>query len=295
LSKGPGQGQSEDKTRGLIVTADDFGLAIAVNEAVEIAHTRGILTCASLMVSGNAVADAVRRAQRLPNLRVGLHLVLVEGRPVLPPGVVPELVTPDGRFRTDMARAGAAMFFKPEVRRQLEAEVAAQFDAYAATGLALDHATAHKHFHLHPTIAGAILEAGARFGLKAARVPAEPRGPLQAAELGAKVGPAIVTGPWSALVRRRFEKAGLFTPDRVFGLRWSGAMTEPRLLGLLQNLPEGISEIYMHPGTRNDFRDAAPGYLYAEELAALCAPGVAKAAADSGARRGGFSDFTEVR
>ena len=63
--------------KGLIVTADDFGLAEPVNEAVEIAHTRGILTCASLMVSGRAVADAVKRARKLPDLKVGLHVVQI--------------------------------------------------------------------------------------------------------------------------------------------------------------------------------------------------------------------------
>lgn len=280
---------SQGLAKGLIVTADDFGLAGPVNEAVEIAHTKGVLTCASLMVAGRAVADAVKRARKLPNLRVGLHVVLVEGRPVLPPGVVPDLVTRDGRFRTDMAGAGVDMFFKAHVRRQLLAEVSAQFEAYAATGLALDHATAHKHFHLHPTIAGAIIETGKRFGLRAARVPSEPRGPLLAAEPGARLGPAIVTGPWSALVRRRFREAGLFTPQHVFGLRWSGAMTDRRLLGLLNHLPDGVSEIYLHPATSDDFEDAAPGYQYADELAALCAPEVVHAA--QGVRRGGFSDF----
>ncbi|HWI86985.1 MAG TPA: ChbG/HpnK family deacetylase, partial [Sphingomonas sp.] len=69
----------------LIVTADDFGVADAVNGAVEQAHRDGILTAASLMVSGAAAADAVTRARRLPKLGVGLHVVLVDGRPILPP------------------------------------------------------------------------------------------------------------------------------------------------------------------------------------------------------------------
>ncbi|HEX4180837.1 MAG TPA: hopanoid biosynthesis-associated protein HpnK [Caulobacteraceae bacterium] len=275
--------------KGLIVTADDFGLAEPVNEAVEMAHARGVLTCASLMVAGRAVADAVKRARKSPDLKIGLHVVLVEGRPVLPPGVVPDLVTADGRFRADMASAGVDMFFKAHVRRQLMAEVSAQFEAYAATGLPLDHATAHKHFHLHPTIAGAIITAGRRFGLKAVRVPVEPRATLRAAEPGYRPGPAMITGPWSHFVRRRFKKAGLYMPDWVFGLRWSGAMTEARLEGVLNNLPGGVSEIYLHPATRDDFEDAAPGYRYAEELAGLCASGVALAAGS--VRRGGFSDF----
>ena len=91
-------------TKNLVVTADDFGAAIAVNEAVEIAHRDGILTAASLMVAGAAAADAVVRARRLPMLGVGLHVVLVDGEPVLPPEQIPALVGPDGRFRTDMLR-----------------------------------------------------------------------------------------------------------------------------------------------------------------------------------------------
>ena len=73
----------------LIVTADDFGLHESVNDAVEQAAAAGVLTAASLMVSGPAAADAIRRAQRLPNLRVGLHLVLADGRgPCLSPAEV---------------------------------------------------------------------------------------------------------------------------------------------------------------------------------------------------------------
>ena len=126
----------------------------------------GILTAASLMVSGAAAADAVRRARAMPSLRVGLHLVLVEGKPVLPAAAVPDLVDASGNFRTDMARAGAAMFFLPKVRRQLEAEIEAQFAAFDATGLTLDHVNAHKHFHLHPTIAALIVKLGKTHGVQ---------------------------------------------------------------------------------------------------------------------------------
>ena len=69
----------------LIITADDYGAAPEVNQAVERAHKDGVLTAASLMVSGAAAADAVARARALPRLRVGLHLVLVDGKPVLDP------------------------------------------------------------------------------------------------------------------------------------------------------------------------------------------------------------------
>jgi hopanoid biosynthesis associated protein HpnK len=277
--------------KGLIVTADDYGAACEVNDAVEHAHRHGILTAASLMVGAPAAADAVARAKAMPELRVGLHLVLVEGRPSMPPSAIPDLVDATGHFRTDMARVGAAIFFRPKVRRQLDAEITAQFDAFRTTGLQLDHVNTHKHFHLHPTIAGAILKIGKAHGMRAVRVPLEPRAVLAAAEPGAPTPPAYVTGPWAGLSRHRLRRAGLCVPDAVFGLAWSGAMTSARLRGLITHLPDGLSEIYLHPATAGGFAGAAPGYRYQEELAALIAPDVVAAARDPHIRLGGFVDF----
>jgi hopanoid biosynthesis associated protein HpnK len=240
-------------------------------------------------MAGEAWAeDAVARARRLPGLRVGLHLVLVEGRPVLPAERVPDLVDGQGFFRQNMVRAGVDFFFRPAVRRQLAAEIEAQFQAFAATGLALDHVNAHKHFHLHPTIARLMLESGRRHGARAMRVPLEPVSILSQIEGGARHRTGIV-GPWARRLRRRLGKAGMTTPDQVFGLAWSGAMTAPRLAGILAHLPEGLTEIYLHPATAGGFRWAAPGYRYAEELAALTDGAVIAAAAE--VQRGGFTDF----
>ena len=279
--------------RRLIVTADDYGAALAVNEAVERAHREGILTAASLMVGAPAAADAVQRARALPSLRVGLHLVLVEGRPVLPPKDVPLLVDADGRFRTDMARAGARIFFSPAARRQLAAEVRAQFEAFAATGLPLDHVNAHKHFHLHPTIAGAVMREAVRFGCRGARVPIEPRAVIRALEPLPAHHLDRVVDTVAALCRARFRRAELLIPDQVFGLAWSGAMTTPRLRGLIEALPSGLSEIYLHPGLDADFEGAAPGYRYVDEFAALVDRSVADATRRTGVVLGGFADFRD--
>ena len=276
--------------KNLIITADDFGAANQVNEAVERAHRDGIMTAASLMVAGPAAGDAVRRAKSMPRLRVGLHLVLVEGRPVLPAGAVPDLVEESGHFRTDMARAGAAMFFRPKVRAQLRAEIQAQFAAFAATGLALDHINAHKHFHLHPTIAGLVVEVGKAYGVKGARVPLEPQSVLARIEPRKSSAVVALTAPFARGLARRFRKAGMAAPDAVFGLAWSGAMTPERLKRLIAQLPDGLSEIYTHPAT-GPYPGSAPGYQYARELAALTDPGLPDLLAANGIRTGGFGDF----
>ncbi len=275
----------------LVVTADDFGLSPEVNEAVEQAHREGILTAASLMVSAPAAADAVARAKRLPSLRVGLHLVLVEAWPTLPPADLPDLAGADGLLRADMAGLGLDLARRPAARRQLAAEITAQFEAYQATGLPLDHVNAHKHFHVHPLIAGAVLRLGRRYGMRALRVPREPRAILRRAEPGASPRPAYDSAPWAALLAWRARRAGLLIPDRTLGLAWSGAMTPARVAGLLAHLPEGLTELYTHPATGGGFPCEAPGYLYARERDALIAPASVAAARAPGVVRGGFSDF----
>ena len=258
---------------------------------MEIAHRDGILTAASLMVAGPAAEDAILRARRLPRLRVGLHLVLVEGRPILPPESVPDLVDASGNFRSDMARLGFEIFTRASVRGQVAAEIEAQFKAYHASGLALDHVNAHKHFHLHPTVADRAIAIGRHYGAAALRVPFEPVSVLADVEQSARPRPDYLTAPWAALLRRRARHAGLQTPDAVFGLAWSGAMTPSRLSGLLRRLPAGCTEIYLHPATAGGFEGHAPGYRYADELAALTAPAAIAAARRPDVALGGYSDF----
>jgi chitin disaccharide deacetylase len=274
----------------LIITADDFGLSEPVNAAIEEAHRRGILTATSLMVGAAAVADAVARARRLPNLRVGLHVVLTDGRPVSPRADVPGLLDDKGNFRNDLPLYGAQITFDPAVKRQIEREIAAQFEAYRATGLPLDHVDGHRHFQLHPVIARAIVTIGRRHGMKALRVPLEPWPTIAAIDPGAGRRLGRVVAPWAVWLRRRVRGAGLVTADAVFGLAWSGAMTKERLAALLHRLPPGLVEIYFHPATENSFLGAAPGYRYTDEFAALCDADCVAAVHQSGYAVGGYSD-----
>jgi chitin disaccharide deacetylase len=284
--------------RQLIVCADDFGCDVAVNEAVEIAHRDGILSTASLMVAAPAATDAVERARRLPDLRVGLHLVLIDGAPMLPPGELRGLVrSSDGRFHDDEIRAGFCWFLIPGLRRRLAAEIRAQFEAFRATGLALDHVNAHKHMHVHPTVARLVVKIGREFGMPAVRLPQEPSRVLHRAFPGERRQPrAAIFGSAVAALQRRLRRAGLASNDFTFGIAWSGRMTEERLLGLLPHLPGGVSEIYCHPATRETraLLAAAPGYRHIDELGALLSARVRRRIAELGIGLVGYRDLTAV-
>ena len=261
----------------LIVTADDFGLHEAVNEAVERGYREGVLRAASLMVAAPAMLDAVERARRLPGLAVGLHLVLADAQAILPPARIPDLVDAHGRFNGAMVRNGFRFFFLPRVRRQLAAEIRAQFEAFAATGLPLDHVNAHKHFHLHPTIFSLMLSIGREFGLRAVRLPAEPG-----------MGPWLQ--PWLALMRRRMDRADISYNDHVFGIRHSGGMDETAVLDILRDLPDGLSELYLHPAAHGGLVASMAEYRHADELAALLSPRVRDTIAERYLLCHGFAD-----
>jgi hopanoid biosynthesis associated protein HpnK len=253
-------------------SADDFGLSEAVNEGIERAHRDGVLQAASLMVAAPAAGDAVRRAKTMPGLRVGLHLVTIEGPAVLPPANIPDLAGANGQFPSGQLKLGINYFFRPRVRRQLRAEIRAQFAAFAATGLTLDHANAHKHMHLHPTVGALMLQEGAAFGLNRIRIPAEPPDVMARCGVATGFGDKVLYR-WTALLRAQAKAAGVAVNDHCFGLAWSGHMTEDKIRRLLAALPDGDSEIYFHPAAG---RDAAlgrlmPDYEHEAELAALLA------------------------
>jgi chitin disaccharide deacetylase len=251
-------------------SADDFGLTESVNEGIERAHRDGILQAASLMVAAPAAADAVRRARANPGLRVGLHLVVIEGPAMLPPRDIPGLVGATGQFPSGQMMLGIRYFFRPRIRRQLEAEIHAQFAAFAATGLTLDHANAHKHMHLHPTVGAMMIRIGGEYGLNRIRIPAEP--PAVMARCGTLPGFGDkILYRWTNILRRQARAAGIATNDYCFGLAWSGHMTTARVRRLLTELPDGDSEIYFHPAARRDsvLDRLMPAYEHQAELAAL--------------------------
>lgn len=289
----------------VIVTADDFGLSEAVNEAVEQAHRAGILTTASLMVGAPAAADAVRRARRLPSLRVGLHVVAIEGPACLTPCEIPDLLrcardpatgAEEWRFPADQLASGFRYAFNPRARRQLAAEIRAQLAAFAATGLPLDHVNAHKHMHLHPRVGALLIGIGREYGAVGMRIPTEPRLALRAARAPAPLS-ASALNAWTALLRRRARRAGFALTDHCFGIAWSGHMTPARLARLARCLPDGTSEIYTHPASHRDSRLTAlmPDYEHEAELRALIDPTVREAFAASGARLTTFRDLVRER
>ena len=268
----------------LVVTADDFGLCAEVNEAVRRAHRDGVLTAASLMVSADAAGEAAAIA-RDQGLAVGLHLALVEARPVLAPERVPDLVDAHGRFRSGPAALGFRLATSARVREQVRAECAAQVEAFLAIGLPIDHLNAHHHLHVHPYVLDVVLALARRHRIPAVRVPLQPGLPPASQVLS-----VAAMAPWAARARSRLRRAGIATNDALFGLHETGAMTEAAWLAIVTRVRPGVTEVYCHPAiaTRGVLRDTMRDYRHAEELAALLSPVVRGAIERAGIRRVSF-------
>jgi hopanoid biosynthesis associated protein HpnK len=236
-------------SRRLIINADDFGASREVNEAVILAHRRGILTSTSLMVSGRAYEHAVTLAKENPRLAVGLHVTCADGYPVMRPSEIPHLAGKNGTFPSDPARAGLRYFFCRNTRKELFNEIAAQFEKFSRSGLNFSHVDGHCHLHMHPVVLDAVVELCESYRIKRVRIPSDSffsALPFLASPL-LTAGYALVFKLLTGRMKRKLRKHGFVFPQRVYGNLLTGKMSLEYVLSLLDGLPQGGSEIYFHP------------------------------------------------
>jgi predicted glycoside hydrolase/deacetylase ChbG (UPF0249 family) len=243
--------------RRLFINADDFGLTQGVTEGIAAALEAGVVGGTTAMV---CVPEAVARIRRygLPLAgRVGLHLQLTGGTPCLPPGEIPSLVGGDGRFPRKKV---AVVDVNPEeVCREWQAQLA----RFLETGLRPSHLDTHHHIHKRPEVFGVFLEMARELGLPARAL--------------------------SDDMRRDMDTAGVAHADVCVTRFFGEELTVPGLLSLVDAAfaalgGAGTVEIMCHPGRCDDALAAISTYAFAreEELAILCAPGLADALAGRG-------------
>jgi hopanoid biosynthesis associated protein HpnK len=279
----------------IIINADDFGRSAAINAAVIQAHRAGVLTSASLMVAGDAAAEAVALAHATPSLAVGLHLVVADGRPVLPSNAIPHLVDAAGRFPADPLQVGLRYWFSPTAQQELAAELAAQFERFAAAGLRLSHVDGHMHLHIHPTIFSLLLPLAEQHAAAGVRLP---RDDLRLAlrfdrrQAAAKIAWALALGLTCRWCERRLAGRRLAVPARVYGVMQSGQMREPYVVTVLRHLRQSSAEIYFHPSTAasDEILGPNPG-----DLACLLSPTVRQVLTERGLRLATYANLKEVQ
>ena len=282
--------------KSVIFTADDFGLADALNGAVVLSHRQGLLSCASLMAAGPRTQAALSLAKTLPGLCLGVHLTLIQGRAVLPPTAVPHLVDSRGFFPSDPVATGWRYFCQSRLLPEIRRELAAQIEVVLEAGLRIWHLNGHLNLHLHPRIFPVVVDLAREYNIPAVRLAREDwRTTLALApdHPAPKIAQGLIFALLCRRAARRARAAGLIYNDHLFGLTNDGRMTEAYLTGLVPRLRPGVTEIYCHPGLYTDpeLKRWAPQYHRQEELAALLSPHLKASLAAAGVR---LTDFREL-
>ena len=245
----------ERKSRSIVFTGDDFGFSHGVNHAIIEAHERGVLTRASLMVTGDAFDEAVALARSHPQLGVGLHLVLLCGRSVLSPSEIPRLVGRTGRFPYEPVRTGLRYQFSSQARRELHLEIHAQLEKFRRTGLQLSHVDGHLHMHMHPVVLRILIQLAPELGIREIRLPSEEINLMlrfDRSSLANKLVWSLVFGMLRRHGMRCLKSTGIEYADRVYGLLASSRITEDYLLELIPQIRSDRVEIYSHPAIEVD-------------------------------------------
>lgn len=237
--------------RRLIINGDDFGLHESINEGIVAAYRSGCLTSASVMAGGAAFDDAARLAGVYPRLGIGVHLTLVASRPVSRDDVG-TLLTQDGTFWADYG-AFIGRYLRGKIdKKHIERELASQIQAVVDRKIAITHIDSHQHLHVLPGMAEVLARIAADFGIAKIRIPSEPitYWPAGMRKIGRFCAKTALTICADA-ARKRYAAQGIRSTDHFFGMMAGGSMDRETLLYILDNLPEGTSEIMMHPGANS--------------------------------------------
>lgn len=232
----------------LIVNADDFGMANAVDLGIIEGHREGIITSASILTCGESAGHAARLAAENPALGVGVHLCLTGMRPVLDAANIPT-ITKDGRLLPSPLAFMSRLFFGLVDKAEIKAELSAQVRRAVELGITPTHLDGHQHLHVMPGVFPIVVEIASEFGIRAVRFPVGPStGGMSPASALEKVFLEYLAGSQE----KHIASSGIARPDRFYGLAQTGRLTADDVVRIINGLPDGTSELMCHPGIRDD-------------------------------------------
>jgi len=273
----------------LVINADDFGFSEGVTQGIMEAHAAGTVTSTSIMANGIDWQNAIARARAIRTLGVGLHLNLVQGRPLLR---VPSLTDREtGEFHPLGVLARRALLRRID-SGELEAETRAQIERVRATGLALTHLDSHRHAHVLPGIFATVARVTAEAGIRVLRIPREP---LRLNVLDpAATDRKLVIAAALAASRAATRTGPLITVDHFRGISLQGGKRfAVRLRRTLDTLGPGVTELMVHPGHDDATLAAQDSYTWQRpiELEVLTSAGTRERLARGDIRLVSFRDL----
>lgn len=275
--------------RILIVHADDLGLSTSFNDGIRIAATRGFLTSTCIRVNGTAFEAAINDViPACPNLGVGLHLNIVEGRSTRRQvGKSEVLCDADGAYRHKFVglwrRSGSE-----RLRQEIECDYRDQIERALASLGSIDHLNSHQHSHGIPAIFEITCRLAREYGIPFVRLPREKPYVVRSLSkhlhgwYAANVAKIALLDGMAIRNRRTAARYGVSSNDWFVGIGYTGFMNAATIRAGLAALPQdaGIVELLLHPcdisGRQDevfldaDLRDYVIQAARREEMRALC-------------------------
>lgn len=236
----------------LIINADDLGLTSGVNRAIEQACRAGVVTSATLMANSRAFDEAVAIAKGLPGLKIGCHIVLIDGEPVS--RGLKSLTGGTIKFRNSLNGFALAALRKQLSQEEIQQEAEAQICKIQSAGINLTHVDTHKHTHIFPHVLEPLLRAAKACGIRAIRNPFEPfrawPGKLVAGRpaLWTRAVEVALLQRFSANFQRTMQQENIATTNGAAGIIATGNLDQTVLLKTIERLSEGTWELVCHPG-----------------------------------------------
>ena len=278
----------------LIVNADDFGLSPEVNAGIARAHRDGILRSASLMVAEPAARAAAELARDNPELDVGLHAVVCQGRSMLDGSRLGAAVGASGEFIDSPVAAGMRYFFDRSLRAAMTDELRAQVERHLELVGYLNHIDGHLNFHVHPLFADILVNLAVEYKVPCIRLPRErvmTTLRLRQDNAMRKLVESVIFRTLSRRTSRMMAERGLTSTDALFGLHQSGHMSENYVVGVIDRIRDGTTELYFHPAA--DIGGVPPSVEAQLEVEILTGPRVRDAIARNGIELTTFADLAK--
>jgi chitin disaccharide deacetylase len=201
------------------------------------------------VATGAAFDSAVALAKKLDGLGVGMHLVLNEHPPVLPPSEIPTLVTETGEFRSR-----GKQFLKMAVDARMRDDIFREWDAQIrkvlAAGIKPDHMDGHGHCHAHPRAASVLVELAKRYNIPHVRLPVESLSWRPEHPSAFRFAGKVALNSF-ALCARRLWRGRLIYPHAFYGFSEGGRMSEAVVRRVAKIAAPGVSELMVHVAASN--------------------------------------------
>lgn len=216
------------------------------------------------MANGAAFGHAVSLISGNKEIGIGVHLCLVDERPLLPAARIPGLVDENGFFprnyRHLLFRLCKGKIKLAHVKEELEAQIKKVMDS----GIMPTHLDSHQYTHLIPGVFNLTVQLAKKYRINWIRYPREN---INIHTLSfRKIYPMLFSGMQLKTMRQNRIRY----PDFSFGLTFAGRLNDSTLKSFLERIDFGLTDINCHPGhIPKEKRYTSWGYHWEEEAAAF--------------------------